>query len=48
MDKDNIIEVNSREVHCDDDHPLVYYVIPTETNSAVCGYCNRTFVYVGD
>ena len=48
MDKDNIIEVNSREVHCDDDHPLVYYVIPTETNKAVCGYCNRTFVYVGD
>ena len=46
--KDNIIEVNSREVHCDDDHPLVYYVIPTETNSAVCGYCNRTFVYIGE
>ena len=48
MDKNNIIEVYSREVHCDDDHPLVYYVIPTETNQAVCGYCNRTFVYVGD
>ena len=42
--------VHTREVTCGEaeDHPLVYYVIPTETNQAVCGYCNRTFVYIGE
>jgi len=38
--------VHTREVTCrDGDHPLVYYVIG-RTNEVVCGYCNKTFVYV--
>jgi len=48
VDKDNIIEVYTRDVFCDDDHPIVYYNIPPSSNEAVCGYCNKTFVYVGD
>ena len=32
MDKDNIIEVYTRDVCCDDDHPIVYYNIPPLIN----------------
>ena len=49
MDTDNIDSkqfVYTRDVCCDDEHPIVYYSIPTDTNEAVCGYCNKTFVYV--
>ena len=39
--------VHTREVSCSDgDHPLVYYRIG-QSNQVTCGYCNKTFVYVG-
>ena len=28
------------------EHPLVYYVIPYETNQVSCEYCGKTFAYV--
>ena len=28
------------------EHPLVYYVIPYESNQVACEYCGKTFAYV--
>ena len=45
----------TREISCDgnfllntpeQEHPLVYYMIPYESNQVTCGYCNKTFAYV--
>ena len=45
----------SRKVSCDgnqllnspvEEHPLVYYVIPYESNQVSCEYCGKTFAYV--
>ena len=38
--------VYTRQVFCADGHPHVYYYIDEESNTAVCGYCNRKWRYV--
>ena len=38
--------VYTRQVFCADGHPHVYYYIKEETNTAVCGYCNKKWRYV--
>ena len=38
--------VYTRQVFCADGHPHVYYYIDEESNTAVCGYCNRKWKYV--
>jgi len=44
----------SRKVSCDgnqllnspvEEHPLVYYVIPYESNQVSCEYCGKTFAF---
>ena len=42
-EKDKIIKVNTEIVKCDNDHPVVWYSL-TETDFAVCGYCNIKYV----
>ena len=43
-EKDKIIEVNTKTVKCDNDHPAVWYSLK-ETGFAVCGYCNIKYVW---
>lgn len=43
--KETIVEVDGDRVSCtgeDDDHPKVYYSIPT-IGFVICGYCNIKF-----
>ena len=36
--------IHTKEFSCDDDHPLVYYVVDNN-NEGVCEYCNAKFRY---
>ena len=42
--RERTIEVTSRQIRCDLDHPVVYYRIGI-TNEVQCDYCNITYVY---
>ena len=42
-EEDRTIEVNTKIVKCDNDHPVVWYSLE-ETGFAVCGYCNIKYV----
>ena len=52
-EKERTIEVNTRNVKCALDHPVVYYVIgesshistKQRSNSVECGYCGMKYVY---
>ena len=37
----------SRKVSCggNEEHPIVYYVIPYKTNQVACEYCGKTFAF---
>ena len=37
--------VNTRNIKCDNDHPVVYYTIE-ENGFAVCGYCDMKYVLI--
>lgn len=41
---EQIIKVNTHQVRCDLDHPVVYYVIG-DKGFVVCDYCNVKYVY---
>ena len=50
MNKYEVIKVTEREIICSgyqppDNHPTVYYTIGYDEDFAICGYCNRKFVY---
>jgi DNA-directed RNA polymerase subunit RPC12/RpoP len=36
--------IHTKEFHCDDDHPIVYYVVD-ENNEGMCEYCSTKFIY---
>ena len=36
--------IYTKEFHCDDDHPIVYYVVD-ENNKGMCEYCGAKFIY---
>ena len=36
--------IYTKEFYCDDDHPIVYYVVD-EKNEGVCEYCYTKFIY---
>ena len=36
--------IHTKEFHCDDDHPIVYYVVD-ENNEGMCEYCSAKFIY---
>tara|TARA_R110000824_G_scaffold296799_1_gene485061 strand:+ start:4360 stop:4686 length:327 start_codon:yes stop_codon:yes gene_type:complete len=36
--------IHTKEFHCDDDHPIVYYVVD-ENNEGICEYCSAKFLY---
>jgi len=36
--------IHTKEFSCDDDHPIVYYVVDNN-NEGVCEYCNAKFRY---
>ena len=36
--------IHTKEFHCDDDHPIVYYVVD-ENNKGMCEYCSAKFIY---
>jgi len=36
--------IHTKEFHCADDHPIVYYVVD-ENNEGVCEYCSAKFRY---
>ena len=36
--------IHTKTFYCDDDHPLVYYIV-NENNEGVCEYCYTKFVY---
>ena len=39
--------VNTCDIKCDNDHPVVYYTIE-ENGFAVCGYCDMKYVFVNN
>jgi len=43
--ENNITIIHTKEFSCEDDHPLVYYVVD-ENNEGLCGYCAKKFKYV--
>ena len=36
--------IHTKEFYCDDDHPIVYYVVD-KNNQGVCEYCYTKFIY---
>jgi actin-related protein len=36
--------IYTKKFHCDDDHPIVYYVVD-ENNKGMCEYCGAKFIY---
>ena len=36
--------IYTKEFYCDDDHPIVYYVVD-ENNKGMCEYCGAKFIY---
>jgi hypothetical protein len=36
--------IHTKEFNCEDDHPIVYYVVD-EKGEGVCEYCNKRFKY---
>jgi uncharacterized Zn-finger protein len=36
--------IHTKEFYCDDDHPIVYYVVD-ENNEGICEYCSAKFLY---
>ena len=36
--------IHTKEFHCDDDHPIVYYIVD-KNNKGVCEYCYTKFIY---
>ena len=36
--------IHTKEFHCDDDHPIVYYTVD-ENNKGICEYCSTKFIY---
>ena len=36
--------IHTKTFHCDDDHPIVYYIVD-ENNKGVCEYCYTKFIY---
>ena len=36
--------IHTKEFSCDDDHPIVDYVVDNN-NEGVCEYCNAKFIY---
>ena len=55
-EKDRTIEVNTRNVKCALDHPVVYYsilqpggdgasAVKGDDNTVVCHYCGRVYIY---
>ena len=43
-EKDRTVEVSTKTVKCDNDHPVVYYSLQ-ETGFAICEYCDMKYVY---
>ena len=49
LSQEKIKEMNTKIIHtktfyCDDDHPIVYYVVD-KNNKGVCEYCYTKFIY---
>jgi uncharacterized Zn-finger protein len=36
--------IHTKEFYCDDDHPIVYYVVD-KNNEGMCEYCSAKFIY---
>ena len=36
--------IHTKEFHCDDDHPIVYYIVD-KNNKGMCEYCSTKFIY---
>jgi uncharacterized Zn-finger protein len=36
--------IHTKEWYCDDDHPIVYYVV-NENNEGMCEYCGKKVIY---
>ena len=36
--------IHTKEFYCDDDHPIVYYVVD-ENNKGMCECCSAKFIY---
>ena len=45
-EEDRTIEVNTKMIKCDNDHPVVWYSLK-ENGFAICEYCDRKYVYSG-
>ena len=42
--KSNPKIIHTKEFYCDDDHPIVYYVVD-KNNEGMCEYCSTKFIY---
>ena len=43
-EKDRTVEVNTKTVKCDNDHPVVWYSLE-EDGFAICEYCNMKYIF---